>query len=178
MVRMLRVEAENLLCVVEGRVDLAHHTLRKGIPMAIDALNSIVAVLLSISLAAERLVTILKTLFPVWLADEKKNKAGEIDLVQDKWRRFALQILAFVASWITAAFLADGGYNLFGFLKLGAGANATSIPVIVVGFLASGGSAFWSGLLGYTKAVKDARNIKAARERMEYKHRARELNLM
>jgi hypothetical protein len=145
--------------------------------MPIDALNSIVAILLSISLAAERLVTILKTVFPTWLADEKKNKAGDIDPVKDGVRRFAVQILAFVASWVTAAFLADGGYSLTGFLKIGSGTSSTSISVIVVGLLSSGGSAFWSSVLGYTKAVKDVRTNQAARERLEYKNRAKELGI-
>jgi hypothetical protein len=144
--------------------------------MPIDALNSIVAILLSISLAAERLVTIIKTLFP-WLAVEKKAQAGEIDVSGDKWRRFVVQLIAFVASWVTSAFLADGGFSPLGVLKFGSGVNIISVPVIVVGLLASGGSAFWNGLLGYTKAVKDVRTNQAARESLEYKNRARELNL-
>jgi hypothetical protein len=136
--------------------------------MAIDALNSIVALLLSISLAAERLVTILKTIWPTCLATEKKKETGEIDGLKDALRRLALQMIAIFACWITAAFLADGGLNMLGHIKVGSGTSSTSIPVFIVGLLSSGGSAFWNSLLGYTKAVKDARTIQAARERLEF----------
>ncbi|QMW01500.1 hypothetical protein [Spirosoma foliorum] len=41
--------------------------------MSIDALSQMATLLLAISLASERVVTMAKTAFPVWLADEKKD---------------------------------------------------------------------------------------------------------
>jgi hypothetical protein len=135
--------------------------------MAIDALNAIVALLLTISLAAERLVAALKTLVP-WLADEQKDDTGQIDRTKDRWREFSVLLVTFAASWLTAAFLADGGFDLLGMLKIGTGASTTAIPVIIVGVLSSGGSAFWTSILGYIKAVKDKGTTTAAEERLKY----------
>lgn len=116
--------------------------------MAIDILSTFIALILAISLAAERLVSILKTFFG-WL-DEKKGNAGA-----EKRRRVAVLLIAFLAAWITGAFLTEGGeWDLFGSIVV---SDNHTLPVWLVGFLASGGSAFWSNILGYTKAVKDIR---------------------
>ncbi len=143
--------------------------------MSIDALFSIVALLLSISLAGERLVTFLKTIVP-WLAIEKKDSAGRADPKEDWKRSGMVQLLSFLASWVTAAFLAEGGFDLVGVLKVGSGTNATSIPILVVGLLSSGGSAFWSGVLGWVKAVKDTRTVNVARERLNLYQQAKAAN--
>jgi hypothetical protein len=55
--------------------------------MIIDNLTAFVALILAISLASERLVTFIKTIFPK-LADEAKTEAQEVDLDKDKGRRF------------------------------------------------------------------------------------------
>lgn len=121
--------------------------------MTIDDLAALATVLLAMSLASERLVTIVKTLFPTWLAEEKTVDTQEVDPLQDKWRRFAVQMIAFVAAWITSAFLAKGDlFDLFGYVEFG----KKSLPVFVLGMLSSGGSAFWNYVLGYSKALKDA----------------------
>jgi hypothetical protein len=144
--------------------------------MSINDLGALVTVLLSISLAAERLVAIIQTLFP-WLALEKKNEAQGTDLKQDRWRHFTLQVIMFLSAWTTSGFLSDGGFNLLGFFKFASISGAPSIPIFVLGVLSSGGSAFWSSILGYTKAVKDIRTAQNERERLEYQHRVKEFNL-
>jgi hypothetical protein len=128
--------------------------------MTIETFSALVAMLLAISLAAERLVTIVKTLAPDWLGtarltDDKKSEHP----TRDRPRRFVVQLIALAAAWITAAFLAgstDGAtaFDLLGEINFAANQG---LPVPVVAVLASGGSAFWANILGYTKAVKDIR---------------------
>ncbi len=96
--------------------------------MTINDLSELATTLLAISLASERVVTILKTTFPVWLADEKKTEAQEVDLVADRSRRLLVLFISFLASWITAAFLADNpdgkdwiDLNFFGSISFGKG---------------------------------------------------------
>lgn len=125
--------------------------------MNIVDLSVTVAMLLIISLATERLVVVLKTVFPRWLADEKTTATGETDLVGDRGRRLWVQVLALAAAWATAGFLTtSGGFNPIGEVDLG----TVTAPVWVVALLASGGSAFWAQVLGYTSAVKDIANAR------------------
>jgi hypothetical protein len=143
-----------------GRVDQGRHQLAKEAEMPIEAFGTFAAVILAISLAAERLVTILKTCFPS-LAEEKTDDDGTVDPEKDKWRRLGVWAIAFVAGCLTAAFLATDsaggtpvqGWNLFGDLPISEG---HTLPVVVVGFLASGGSALWANLVGFSKELKDA----------------------
>lgn len=151
--------------------------------MTINDLSELATTLLAISLASERVVTILKTTFPVWLADEKKTEAQEVDLVADRSRRLLVLFISFLASWITAAFLADNpdgkdwiDLNFFGSISFGKG-NATNFPVWIMGLLASGGSSLWSNLLGYTKAVKDVQTQRKASEGLQFNMAAQEQGL-
>lgn len=115
-------------------------------------LSATVAVLLAVSLATERLVAILKTLAPAWLA-EKPAEAAEVDPAADKGRRLRVQAIALICAWVTAAFLVEGGWDPLGTVALG----RMDAPVWLVGLLASGGSAFWAQLVGWTGALKDLR---------------------
>jgi hypothetical protein len=136
------------MLVVEGSFYSDYPNFQGGTLMAIDILSTFVALILAISLAAERLVSILKTFFK-WL-DEKKANAGA-----EKVRRIVVLVIAFLAAWITAAFLTEGGgWSLFGSIVV---SDGHTLPAWLVGFLASGGSALWNNILGYTKAVKDIR---------------------
>lgn len=146
--------------------------------MNIDTLTSLVTLLLALSLATERLVTIIKTLFPGTLADEKKTEAQEIDLVSDKWRRFAVQIISFVCAWFTASFLAKDGFNPVGCVSIGDEEANHCFPIWALGMLSTGGSAFWNNILGYTKAVKDIRVQRRAKEGLEYHQQAEEVGVI
>ncbi len=139
--------------------------------MNMDLFNLLVPVLIGISLMSERIVTVFKTAFP-WLTEERKTRAKEVDLVADRWRRLAVQVIAFLASWLVASLLPEDGH-LFGSLEIGSGADVRSVPVWLVGLLASGGSAFWNNVLGYSKGLKDNQRLLNASGGLAYAERAR-----
>ncbi|GAB4052789.1 hypothetical protein [Spirosoma litoris] len=143
--------------------------------MSIDSLTQIVSILLAISLASERFVTAIKTLFPEFFEDEKKTPAQEVDLVADKWRRFAVQLIAFLASWFVAGFLTTEKFML-GSVSFADG--AVLMPSFIVGLLASGGSSFWNNILGYTKAAKDIQIQQRAQKGLEYHTMAKDAGVV
>lgn len=51
--------------------------------MTIENLTILVSLILAVSLASDRLVTMIKTLAPEYLADEAKTEVQEADLVAD-----------------------------------------------------------------------------------------------
>ena len=108
----------------------------------VEALATVVALLVSLSVASERLVEIVKGMIP-FLNLENKDKKKE------GWRKAILQTFA-VLSGIITAFLASPA------LKEVLPRQLTSLPAIfALGLLASGGSGLWNGILGYVKNVKD-----------------------
>jgi hypothetical protein len=130
--------------------------------MPIDYLTTLLTVVLAVSLAGERLVTYVKTMIP-WLAEEQKTEAKEVDLTRDRNRRVIVLLLALAASWLAASFLVEEAWTvaaLWGKVPI-ASSNAT-IPVPLLGLLASGGSAFWNNILGFTKAAKDTKQVEKA----------------
>lgn len=152
--------------------------------MIIDDLSQMSATLLAISLASERIVTIAKTAFPVWLADEKKTDAQEVDVVADKRRRLLVLAIAFVSAWFTAAMLTNNNnfwQSLFDSLVIGPDTKDPTkglhLNVLVVGLLCSGGSALWGNLLGYTKAVKEIQTQRKASEGLDYSKKAKDQGL-
>lgn len=108
----------------------------------IEALAAIIGVLISLSVASERLTEIIKGVIPflnLQNADEKKEGR----------RKAILQAMA-VCSGIVTAFLARPA--LADILP-----NAwTTLPAIfALGFLASGGSGLWNAVLSYVLNVKN-----------------------
>ncbi|KYQ97111.1 hypothetical protein AWY96_00800 [Serratia plymuthica] len=105
-------------------------------------LESIIGLLLAVSIASERLVEIIKGYFP-WLNEEKQNPVSE------GRRKSALQILAVAAGIVTAflaqPILADSLSSM----------NNQGLAILSVGLLASGGSAFWNAILSYMLQVKN-----------------------
>ncbi len=144
--------------------------------MKIDDLSEMAATLAAISLASERLVTIAKTIFPVWLADEKKTDAQEVDLIADKARRLTVLGIAFVSAWFTAAMLTEetGLMKFVGDIKIG---NDLYINAVIVGLLGSGGSSLWNNVLGYTKAVKEVQTLRKTNESLTFSRKAKEQGL-
>jgi hypothetical protein len=141
--------------------------------MEFKDISTLIALILAVSLASERLVTMLKTLMPEWLADEKKTSTQEVDLVADRWRRFVVIIMAFLAAWLTATFLTKGYAPLGEVVIEGQG----HINTLLLGLLASGGSAFWSSILGYSKAVKDIKVQTRAKENLQFHEEVKSLGL-
>jgi hypothetical protein len=73
-------------------------------------LSDLVPIMLALSVASERLVTIFKTVFP-WLAVESRSPGQEIDLTADRRRRLSVLAIAFAAKTQRA------GYRVRGFLS-------------------------------------------------------------
>ncbi len=118
--------------------------------MNLDLLNNAGAMMLALSLATERFVTVCKTIFP-WLAAENTTD-GKTDLKLDKMRRLAVHAIAIGGGWITACLVANVG----AFDKVSLGGNV-KVWAPLLGFLASGGSAAWGNVVNYTKAAKDVK---------------------
>jgi hypothetical protein len=131
----------------------------------LEQLVTLSTILLTISLATERLIAIIKTIFPK-LAEENKNDNGMVDPERDKRRKLLVQSISFLAGWLTASLLAPKFNPLFGHIKLNDDLN---LHVIIIGFLSMGGSAFWSNVLGYMKAVKDIHQQQKALKDTEIK---------
>jgi hypothetical protein len=108
--------------------------------MDTSTLYALVALLVALSVASERLVEIVKGLFP-GLNQEIRDPQKE------GWRRAALQALAVLAGIVTALLArpAIGGVE---------GWDSVS-GTLALGLLASGGSGFWNAMLTYVKNVKD-----------------------
>ncbi len=126
--------------------------------MDITLLTKLITIVLAVSLASERLVTLLKTTFPA-LASPTVAPGAPVPPINGKERRrqIIVMAIAFLAAWLTASFLNKGTFDPIGPYAL---SGDFKIPIWVIGILASGGSAFWTSLLGYTRAVKDLSNQK------------------
>ncbi|PWK80180.1 hypothetical protein LX99_00644 [Mucilaginibacter oryzae] len=127
--------------------------------MDISAITKLISVILAISLASERLITLVKTNFS-WL-QEPPPTVPPVNDGKEKTRRSALMIIAFIVSWVTARY-SNGEHGFFETFWLGK--DDTHIPVALIGLMASGGSAFWTNLLGYVSAVKDVNKQKSQQE--------------
>lgn len=127
--------------------------------MGIEAVSELVAIVLALSLATERLLIAIRTpstflwLIPLgkWLNNESS------DPQKDGLRRFVLQILTFACAVFTAGWFAKNplicGWNPFDSIEIG----SQTIPLLILALLATGGSSFWKNILGYTKTVRDIR---------------------
>lgn len=119
-----------------------------------------IATLLAISLAGERIVAIVKTMFPTWFAEPSAQPGSSVpDRLEDRGRRLRVQAMAFGACWVAAASLSN--FDFAGRMEIA----GLSLATPIVGFLAMGGSAFWSQVLGISSALKDLKQteVKAAR---------------
>ncbi len=119
--------------------------------MNLENLSSLLAVLIALSVAAERLIEILKNISA--LGKENPNPTGEA------LRKLALQLLAIGAGILTAylskkilPIIPNTGVN---------GKDTSNSVLLLLGVLASGGSAFWTSILGYVKSVKDIKKTLA-----------------
>lgn len=102
-------------------------------------LSSLLATLIALSVATERLVSIIKNVVP-YLSTRQATAHAE------RYRAAAVQLLA-VAAGLATAYLAQRGQLL--------PAALPRWPLL--GLLASGGSGFWTSILGYVTSVKDIR---------------------
>jgi len=124
--------------------------------MGIEAISELVAVVLAISLATERLVVVIRTpqkflwIIPLgqWLNNENKDHPEK-----DGPRRLVVQLISFLCALFTVGWLAAGGWNPLVSITIA----SQTVPLWLLAILATGGSSFWKNILGYTKAVRDIR---------------------
>lgn len=113
--------------------------------MDLTKLIVIVSLILSLSIASERLVEIIKGFFP------SLDKARD-DLAEEGRRRSYLQLLA-VFSGIVTSYLARD------FLPVEVAKVPEGLAVIGLGLLASGGSGLWNSVLSYLAQVKEIKKV-------------------
>ncbi len=125
--------------------------------MGIEAISELVAVVLVISLATERLVLVIRTpqkllwIIPLgqWLNNENEDKPEE-----DGLRRLVVQLISFLCALFTVGWLATKAkWAPWEDIKIA----SQTVPLWLLAILATGGSSFWKNILGYTKAVRDIR---------------------
>jgi hypothetical protein len=107
-------------------------------------LPEIITMIIALSVASERLVEIVKGVWP-WLDQAKSNPRSEAR------RKSAVQLLAVVAGIVVTALT----WNLVGAVI--APGRAPFWSVLAVGLLASGGSGFWHTILGLVTSSRDLR---------------------
>lgn len=114
-----------------------------------DKLSALVTTILAVSIASERIVEILKGLFPVsWLFAPRSGNP-------EARRCAAIHVLA----GLCGAFVAwASGIDILMLLDISHNATTRSASHVlgyaVVGLLASGGSAFWNHVLDILQAAK------------------------
>lgn len=119
-------------------------------------IQAIVGLLLAVSIASERLVEIVKGVVP-WL-----NEAKDDPILEGR-RKSALQILAVTAGVLTA-FLASPILA-----KSLSGIPDHGFAVLLIGLLASGGSAFWNAILSYLLQVKNLKKQEVKASQLDVK---------
>jgi hypothetical protein len=113
----------------------------------LNQLTVIVAFLVTLSIASERLVAIVKGIFT------SLNEATS-DPQKEGWRCSALQLLAVTAGILTAILARD-------YFPPGLSKPTSLWSYVGLGLLASGGSAFWNSILEYLLAIKDIKKYRA-----------------
>ncbi len=109
-----------------------------------DQISNALTVVIAVSVAVERVVEILKQMFPP-LATEQS------DPTKENLRRAALQLLAAVVGAVIAG---------YGGLQLGAMHTGVATDVLI-GLMASGGSGFWNHALDAMRAMKVSKEAAA-----------------
>jgi hypothetical protein len=136
-----------------------------------DQLIIISTYLVAVSLATERLVALIKSLAP-WLAKERTDQEGLINLADEKWRNFSVQVLSFLAAWVTTSLLNNSLTDPLADVCLSQ-ESKLCWPTVVIALLSTGGSAFWSNVLGYANAVKDIKKQQRTDLRMNLIQRSK-----
>jgi hypothetical protein len=120
-------------------------------------------VFVAVVMATERLVVLAKTAFPTSLEEERKNAAGEVDLVADRWRRLRVQAVALGAALAVAGRAAA-------LWQPPAGELMVSLPLVALA--ASGGAAFWTHCIQRSSAARDLAVTRAAMATLRFRRLA------
>ncbi len=115
-----------------------------------ENLSIIVALLVALSVASERLVEIIKGLIP---SLDKENT----DPIKEGRRKSCLQLLAVIAGIVTTLLASPAIEGVI--------PNLDWISIIALGLLASGGSGFWNSVTTYVNKAKDIKKSQAQQEK-------------
>jgi len=116
----------------------------QGTATSFQNLPEIITMIIALSVASERLVEIVKGVWP-WLDQERPSRTSEAR------RKAVVQVLAVVAGIVVTALT----WNLVGAVI--APGKTPVWSVLAVGLLASGGSGFWHTILGLVTSSRDLR---------------------
>lgn len=125
--------------------------------MELTALSDLIAYIVALSIASERLVEIVKGVIPFF------SRKGE-DESAESWRRVALQLLAVAAGMLTAHIAMPAVSELV------PAAWQTLPGIVALGLLASGGSSLWNSVLDYASAVKSITKLNAELKKLKKKN--------
>lgn len=109
-------------------------------------LTKLVTLILGISISGERLVTVIKSIFPTLAAPPVNDQPAGTGVEIGK--KVLLMLISFICCTITALIINNGEWkdgNIAG----------QPFPLLLLSLLASGGSAFWTNILGYLSSLKD-----------------------
>jgi hypothetical protein len=114
-----------------------------------EHVEQLLAFILALSLVTERIVAFLKQVIPA--LDEA---AGAVDLAKadggERGRRIAVQLIAVLAA---------GGALLMMEASFTVHVAGRPYPLWFLAILGSGGSSFWSQVLGFTRAARDLKRV-------------------
>jgi hypothetical protein len=114
-----------------------------------DVLVSFLTSMLALSIGVERIVEILKAMIP-WLRKEHANEA------EAARRRYILQMLAASTGALTAAII--GPHNFLPtVIKENEATPHVVMSCVLLGLMASGGSAVWNHMLDIVATIKATR---------------------
>lgn len=123
--------------------------------MDTTTMSTVVALLIALSVAAERLVEIVKGMIPALNTHNDKSPEWE------GRRKALLQLLAVVAgiatAWVSAPVIKE--------IVPGDWGNWPGI--LALGLLASGGSGFWNSVQTYVLMLKDLKKVEVNKARAE-----------
>lgn len=129
--------------------------------MDINLLIGLVSILITLSIASERLVEIIKGFIPYLNIEQTDPKAEA--------RRKALIHILSVTSGVITAFLAKPILaGIINELFKSSPPNLDNFPLILaLGLLASGGSGLWNSVLEYLLKIKNLKEVKVERAKIE-----------
>ncbi|MFZ1729077.1 MAG: hypothetical protein WBQ23_02685 [Bacteroidota bacterium] len=124
--------------------------------MELTELSDLIAYIVALSIAAERMVEIVKGIIPFL------NKKAEDEKVE-RWRVVSLQLLAVASGMLTAHLAMPAVSELVP-------ASWQGLPgIAALGLLASGGSSLWNSVLGYASSVKEISKLNAELKKLKKK---------
>lgn len=127
--------------------------------MNLETVSALIAIMIALSIATERLVLIIRSPFHRFFNDDKSLKDdSELSKRDNRRRQIRVLLLSFACAIITTGFLAeDVLWNPLANIRIETGESGFSISLLILAVAATGGSSFWKNLNGYTKAARDAK---------------------